>query len=136
MTGRSEGKMITDLSDMGEATRKAYHKWMRASSVSRMLLDAVKKAINLETDLLNEFQALRLPELKTMPYDQYLQTPEWAQIRYRSLLIADHKCQACEAEGVVLHVHHKTYERLGEELPEDLIVLCEGCHASVHEKEL
>lgn len=27
-----------------------------------------------------------------------------------------------------LHVHHRTYERLGEELPEDLVVLCEVCH--------
>ena len=126
--------MITDLSDMGEATKTAYHKWMKASSISRMCLDASKKAISMETDLLREFEALRLPELKTMPYDQYLQSPEWAQIRHRSLMIADNKCQVCEASGVELHVHHKTYERRGEEPPDDLIVLCKDCHEKHHDK--
>lgn len=31
-----------------------------------------------------------------------------------------------------LEVHHLTYERIGHEHPDDLIVLCPACHADVH----
>jgi hypothetical protein len=31
-----------------------------------------------------------------------------------------------------LQVHHRTYERLGEEVPEDLTVLCLSCHNQWH----
>jgi hypothetical protein len=34
-----------------------------------------------------------------------------------------------------LEVHHRTYERLGRERPEDLLVLCEKCHAVEHGRE-
>ena len=127
--------MIRDLSDMGTETKEAYRKWMKAAGISMMIMDAAKKAISMETDLLNEFQSFRLPELKSMPYKEYLQTPEWDQIRRRSLIIADHRCQVCEASSVELHVHHKTYERRGEELPDDLIVLCKTCHEDIHKKD-
>ena len=127
--------MIRDLSDMGTETKEAYRKWMKAAGISMMIMDAAKKAISMETDLLNEFQSFRLPELKSMPYKEYLQTPEWQQVRKRSLMLADNKCQVCEASGVELHVHHKTYERRGEELPDDLIVLCKTCHEDIHKKD-
>jgi hypothetical protein len=32
----------------------------------------------------------------------------------------------------LLNVHHRTYERRGYELPEDLTVLCVACHTAVH----
>lgn len=32
-----------------------------------------------------------------------------------------------------LEVHHVTYERLGCELPNDLIVVCDDCHGRAHE---
>lgn len=31
-----------------------------------------------------------------------------------------------------LHVHHKTYERLGKEHLNDLMVLCKDCHSKEH----
>lgn len=46
---------------------------------------------------------------------------------------ADYKCQLCNREGT-MNVHHKTYERLGEEQLNDLIVLCQDCHAKFHDK--
>ncbi len=69
--------------------------------------------------------------LRSMPYRDYLQTPEWAERRRGALRRADHACQTCGAGGR-LHVHHRTYERRGEEPPDDLIVLCEDCHLAVH----
>jgi len=37
-------------------------------------------------------------------------------------------------QDVKLHVHHLTYDNLGRELDDDLIVLCNDCHKQVHER--
>ena len=74
---------------------------------------------------------LRLQELRSMPYEEYLQTDEWDEKRRRALWRADYKCELCNSNGK-LHVHHKTYERRGEERNKDLIVLCENCHKTHH----
>ena len=36
---------------------------------------------------------------------------------------------------VPLHVHHLTYKRLGDELPSDLMVLCETHHKEQHRRQ-
>jgi replicative DNA helicase len=33
-----------------------------------------------------------------------------------------------------LEVHHRTYERIGQERSEDLTVLCDVCHGLFHER--
>jgi hypothetical protein len=71
----------------------------------------------------------RLQALKTMPYQEYLQTPEWKAKREAALKRAWYCCQVCNDNKTPLHVHHRTYERRGHEQPEDLFVLCESCHA-------
>lgn len=78
---------------------------------------------------------IRLHELRTMPYRDYLQTPEWEEKRAKALRRANYSCQLCNAEKVELHVHHRTYERRGEEYASDLIVLCYSCHGRFHGKE-
>jgi hypothetical protein len=70
--------------------------------------------------------------LKTMPYGEYLRTSEWSERRRGALRRADYSCEACGGHGSGLHVHHRTYDRRGEEKPDDLIVLCEDCHLAVH----
>ena len=77
---------------------------------------------------------LRLQELKAMDYTDFLKTPEWDNTRKKTLRRAGYKCQLCNKDKTTLNVHHKTYERIGEELPGDLIVLCKGCHAKFHDK--
>lgn len=71
-------------------------------------------------------------QLKTMPYVDYLYTEHWQNTRQKALARAGFRCQACNREKH-LHVHHRTYERRGEELPEDLTVLCAPCHKTFHE---
>ena len=66
-----------------------------------------------------------------IPYDLYLQSPHWQRIRLVALERADWRCQACNTPHR-LHVHHRTYERLGREAVGDLTVLCEDCHRKVH----
>jgi HNH endonuclease len=73
----------------------------------------------------------RMEALRTMPYPDYLQTPEWAERRRAALSRAEQACQTCGGHGR-LHVHHRTYERRGEEWADDLVVLCEDCHLAVH----
>jgi len=75
----------------------------------------------------------RLLELRAMPYEEYLQTPHWKHRREDRLRAAGHKCQLCNRGSGTLNVHHRTYERLGEELDGDLIVLCRTCHSTFHE---
>jgi 5-methylcytosine-specific restriction endonuclease McrA len=73
-------------------------------------------------------------ELKTMPYREYLQTDEWKATRKQALKRAKFKCQLCGGGGQ-LNVHHNSYERRGEELTADLIVLCADCHRKHHNIE-
>jgi hypothetical protein len=74
----------------------------------------------------------RLLELRAMPYEEYLQTPHWKRRREDRLRVAGRRCQVCNRGSVQLNVHHRTYERLGEELDGDLIVLCRACHSTFH----
>src|SRR5947209_4642716 len=74
----------------------------------------------------------RLAELRAMSYAEYLHTQEWLRRRAVLLKIVEHRCQLCySSEG--LQVHHRTYERLGQEKHADLIVLCGDCHALFHQ---
>lgn len=74
----------------------------------------------------------RLQELKDMPYQEYLKTPEWQARRKQHLRSVGYRCQVCNASGVLLDVHHRTYERRGEEHYKDLIALCRNCHELFH----
>ncbi len=66
-----------------------------------------------------------------MPYDLYLTTTHWERTRRRKIGAAMEQCEQCgRRDG--LEVHHLTYERIGEELPEDLQVLCPICHREAH----
>lgn len=59
---------------------------------------------------------------------EYLQSDHWKRTREAALQRADHRCQVCNSSWETLDVHHRTYERVGHELPEDLLVLCRTCH--------
>jgi len=74
-----------------------------------------------------------LLNLRAMPYEEYLQTPHWKRRREDRLRAAGRRCQLCNRGSGTLNVHHRTYERLGEELDGDLIVLCRSCHSTFHE---
>ena len=76
----------------------------------------------------------RVAELKAMGYRAYLQTPEWKEKRRIAIDAAEHRCNRCDYRGSSLHAHHLTYERLGNEHPDDLEVLCRMCHAREHEQ--
>ncbi len=41
-------------------------------------------------------------------------------------------CEFCRCSKNVLHLHHRTYKRLGKEYLGDVVLLCEYCHLKVH----
>lgn len=82
------------------------------------------------------YDAIRAVVVRTVgrgiDYKAYLRSSRWLQLRGDMLETAGHRCQVCNRPGL-LNVHHRTYERIGVESPEDLIVLCEPCHTLFHE---
>lgn len=75
--------------------------------------------------------AERVEELAGMPYPDYLLTPEWGERKRIMRAHAGQRCQVCNGRDK-LHVHHRTYDRRGNEQPGDLTVLCESCHDLFH----
>ena len=73
-----------------------------------------------------------IQELRSLPYEKYLLTDHWQSIRRGALRKAAYKCQLCSVKNT-LQVHHNTYDNLGCEKPEDVTVLCNGCHEKHHE---
>ena len=75
---------------------------------------------------------LIIPEYdRRQRYRRYLSSPQWAAIRKRVCDKYRNACQECFRVGKI-EVHHKTYERIGEERIEDLIALCPKCHKALH----
>lgn len=74
-----------------------------------------------------------IKEFSSMPYKDYLNTDEWKNKRLCALKAAGFSCQLCNDSDKTLHVHHRTYERRGNEKLGDLIVLCEDCHKKFHD---
>jgi 5-methylcytosine-specific restriction endonuclease McrA len=70
----------------------------------------------------------------TPAYRDYLSSDEWALVRVAALARANYRCARCMTT-FDLQVHHITYDRLGHELPEDVMVLCDGCHDKEHRRQ-
>lgn len=86
-----------------------------------------------EADVTKAFRA-RLAKLGMRSYREYLASEFWrsAKERYERSELPK-RCIACDHEAYVLH--HRSYARIGEEQPGDLIPLCRDCHARVHDYE-
>jgi hypothetical protein len=104
-----------------------------------MVKDEHKKVIpepeiKIDFNSLDDYGKL-IHYLKSIPYDEYLETEHWKHFRNEALKWAGHKCQLCSKEDTTLVIHHKTYENRGRETFNDVIVLCEDCHKLVHGKQ-
>lgn len=65
-------------------------------------------------------------------YETYLRSARWQRKARAARKKAGQRCQLCNRPGFPLEVHHRTYERLGFELPGDLLALCQRCHRRHH----
>lgn len=62
-----------------------------------------------------------------MNFKRYLASREWALKKRAARSRSGGTCERC-GQAPSAHVHHLTYERIGEELLEDLLDVCRGCH--------
>jgi hypothetical protein len=77
----------------------------------------------------------KIPEVKHWTsYHEYIQSPEWRELRKIILDRDGNKCTQC-GNTVTLQVHHIHYENLFHERKEDLITLCNDCHEATHATE-
>lgn len=75
--------------------------------------------------------------VRTGTYKEYMRSRLWAWRANRARRDAYGYCSVCRrppmgSRAPKRDVHHLTYERLGNELPEDLQVLCRQCHDAAH----
>jgi hypothetical protein len=83
-----------------------------------------------ESDGAYDAQQARQRELSALPYQTYLRTPDWLEIRNRHLWYRletegpDLDCEVCRSQEN-LGVFHRTLEGLGRS--DDLVLLCGGC---------
>ena len=70
--------------------------------------------------------------LDASEYQAYMRSPAWKVKRQQCIDRFHGRCALCYS-AEKLQVHHRTYIRLGFELPEDLTCLCGFCHMDLHE---
>lgn len=68
-----------------------------------------------------------------LAHKEYLKSPKWKSFRKAILERSEGFCEYCFKKSSVLHVHHLTYERWGNERAEDVMALCEICHEEIHD---
>lgn len=73
-----------------------------------------------------------------LSYRDFLRTLYWKAVSYYAKRRAGFACQMCGSQQD-LATHHRTYARHGQEhtydcVREDLIILCQNCHAKFHDK--
>lgn len=64
-------------------------------------------------------------------YEMHLRSEKWRDICRRVKERDDGLCQGCRLRPGA-HVHHLTYERMGDEMLFDLVLVCRGCHERIH----
>lgn len=87
------------------------------------------KGIKVPGLSLNKYSKISKRE-RRKNYDSYLKSNRWREFKK---LIIDKRGEMCEKCGVkATDLHHKTYARLFNELPEDVLLLCRSCHEAIH----
>ena len=87
--------------------------------------------------LCQNMDLIEADRLRLMPYEEFLRTPYWNAVRNYVVWLRSGRCQLCFSIAN-LNVHHppKLYGMRGYEYrnPEQLVVLCQPCHAKFHGK--
>jgi 5-methylcytosine-specific restriction endonuclease McrA len=80
---------------------------------------------------------VRKPSFDWVKYSEYLQSPQWFEIRNVVFERDNHQCQnkKCKKETNLV-VHHLRYKNKYNEMEhlEDLKTLCRECHEELHAK--
>jgi hypothetical protein len=63
-----------------------------------------------------------------LTHREYISSVEWKVRAKYYKEQAGNRCRVCNSDSDILDAHHRTYERLGNELDSDITVLCRACH--------
>lgn len=128
------------LVELGIASGLGKEVWIALPEVPELWEDlwfATEIASRL-TEAKTPLDALRYFLRSSTPvnYREYIQSGEWRAKANAAKERAGWCCQICNKhkDTIQLDAHHRTYERLGAELPEDITVLCHDCHGKFHGK--
>jgi hypothetical protein len=80
----------------------------------------------------NILREIRCGNVVYQSYDEYIKSKHWRQKKEEYKKHFKYQCTMCE-EKKELHLHHITYERIGNERLDDLVYLCKTCHGKIHE---
>jgi hypothetical protein len=66
-------------------------------------------------------------------YSEYLRSDRWKAFRKKIIAERGDLCEVCK---IIPHfsLHHRTYIRLWQELPEDVLLVCKDCHDGIHKQ--
>ena len=64
-------------------------------------------------------------------YSDYLKSDKWINFRSRVFAKRGFKCESCSSKKN-MQLHHLTYENVGNEHDEDVMILCQQCHEKAH----
>lgn len=64
-------------------------------------------------------------------YSDYINSKHWKEYKNNVYKNKKNCCEICGSEKRLI-VHHKTYERLGEEKILDTMIVCAKCHDAIH----
>ena len=73
-------------------------------------------------------------KIPTADYRRYMESPEWSLRRTRFFSRSTKVCEAC-GTNINLQVHHRTYVNFGNEEDQDLRLVCQEHHTSIHRLE-
>ena len=84
-----------------------------------------------------DIQKIKNPDITGVEYQQGEQLNFW-NVREYVLFSDGHTCQHCHGKSgdKVLNVHHLESRKIGGDVPNNLIILCETCHKKYHEGKI
>lgn len=92
-------------------------------------------ALTQKVDQSREKDVQALKELYERDKSAYYRTSHWQDLRAIVRARDHNQCQTCWLTGkeATLDVHHRTYQRVGGEWLDDLVLLCQDCHKAIHD---
>lgn len=111
-------KLGLPIPDKKKRERFLYHEYYREGS-------PIKKGIKFKPKVKYNYSK----------YVSYLMSEKWFEFKKMLFAMRGRRCEICQTTKGQIHGHHLTYERLYNEKPEDVQLLCQSCHRDIHKKK-
>jgi hypothetical protein len=140
---KSERQLHRERQEMAVHLEAESPEWIRALCADPERRDVLRRwpapdeVTAADVERWPELSRLVTPKRQEMDfqtlYRRYRQTEGWREKAASALAHAQYRCQVCTSGDMPLDVYHRTYERIFQERPDDLIVLCESCHQALRQ---